>query len=305
MNAEAVPIYTAQAGALSGADSEMFSGPTPVTASAGALQTFSVSGLPARWEGEATAHAGAGFLRGSSHTLVNIENHQASLGSGTRAGGSHAVMNIDDMIISGAGTTIDTVLHLTLTGNLAASAIFHNALGGSGSYAEVAISISTPGGGGSGGARLGAAARAVGAPPPPPDNSLNLTNSGLLTGYGGGLLNLAIPLTALPLNSFFSISLGLDTTTLATYNVGGTGPNPVPIIAEAFSSFGHTFSFALDGPVFDLPVGYTVNSVAGDIENNSFVGLQAGPEPQSVPEPMTLSLLGAGLAGIGIARRRV
>ena len=55
--------------------------------------------------------------------------------------------------------------------------------------------------------------------------------------------------------------------------------------------FSDTASFALEGPVFDLPIGYTVNRMG--IVNNAY----------TVPEPGTvLSALGAGW--LMISRRR-
>lgn len=64
--------------------------------------------------------------------------------------------------------------------------------------------------------------------------------------------------------------------------------------AQALTSFGETLSFPDVGPVFNLPDGYTVNSVSGLIVDNRWVGvLQA-----TVPEPSTLVLLLVGGAGV-------
>jgi hypothetical protein len=38
----------------------------------------------------------------------------------------------------------------------------------------------------------------------------------------------------------------------------------------------HTFGFSSSGPVFNLPDGYTVNSVSGNIVDNHYVGVLAG-----------------------------
>jgi hypothetical protein len=63
--------------------------------------------------------------------------------------------------------------------------------------------------------------------------------------------------------------------------------------AEANSDFGGTLTFATDRPVFDLPAGYTANSVDGGIVDNVFV---------AVPEP---GCVAAGAVGVmALARRR-
>jgi len=70
--------------------------------------------------------------------------------------------------------------------------------------------------------------------------------------------------------------------------------------ATADMNYYDTLSFPTSGPVFNLPSGYTVNSVEGDIVNNAFLG---GPAA-SVPEPSSLVLIGTALLGLYVARRR-
>jgi hypothetical protein len=59
---------------------------------------------------------------------------------------------------------------------------------------------------------------------------------------------------------------------------------------SALNDFGSTLTFSTSGPAFDLPGGYTVNSVSADIVNNQYWG----GTTVSAPEPGTLFLLGSG-----------
>jgi hypothetical protein len=65
--------------------------------------------------------------------------------------------------------------------------------------------------------------------------------------------------------------------------------------AEANSDFGGTLTFATDRPVFDLPSGYTANSLDGGIVNNVFV---------AVPEPGSFALAGMALLMVALRFRR-
>jgi hypothetical protein len=56
----------------------------------------------------------------------------------------------------------------------------------------------------------------------------------------------------------------------------------------------NSFSFSRSGPVFDLPAGWTANSVDGTIVNNVFI-----------PEPSTALLVLAGLVGLVVRRARL
>lgn len=282
--------YFVEAGALSNLDHEQMTSSFEVVVTAGGIETFTIGSDLGVWAGDASAIAGPGFVGGSSHTSINITNHQCCLsGNSTRAGGTRSRMDIDDVVISGPAASVGGTLNLEFDGSFSAAANFANALGDAGGYAEVSISILLPNFSGGGGARLGVNGA----------NILSLTNSGLLAGYSGGPLFLAIPIANLPVNTPFGIHLELATTTLATYNVAGTGPAPVPIFAELFSTFDHTFSFATAGPVFTLSDGFTVNSAQGAIVDNQFVGLAA-----AAPEPGPLLLVLTGLAGLSLVQRR-
>jgi hypothetical protein len=71
--------------------------------------------------------------------------------------------------------------------------------------------------------------------------------------------------------------------------------------AQAIADASHTFSFPLNGPVFDLPPGFTFNAPDSFIVDNIFAPPSA--DVGSVPEPGTVSLLLAGLTGLLLTNR--
>lgn len=74
---------------------------------------------------------------------------------------------------------------------------------------------------------------------------------------------------------------------------GAANLNVTPQTAAA--DFRNTLRFATGMPVFDLPDGYTANSVSAGIVNNIY---------QPVPEPHTYAMLVGGLALLLLRRRR-
>lgn len=77
-----------------------------------------------------------------------------------------------------------------------------------------------------------------------------------------------------------------------------------PGSATSASDFGNTLSFIEGAPVFDLPAGYTVNSIDGNIVDNQFVG-----GPPAVPAlggsaHLAIVVLFVGISTRVLGRRR-
>jgi hypothetical protein len=68
-----------------------------------------------------------------------------------------------------------------------------------------------------------------------------------------------------------------------TYGGGGPGS------ADSFVNFSHTLGFPTSGVAFNVPTGYTVNSLDGTVMNNQFTPIG------TTPEPNTLLMMGSGL----------
>jgi hypothetical protein len=114
------------------------------------------------------------------------------------------------------------------------------------------------------------------------------TASGLLLGWPG-----PGPLFVVSTSSLM-VDAG-DLLTLSLRLVGQSTCNTLPLqtVASCSAAFGvDAFSFPTIGPVFNLPPGWTANSLDGSIVNNTFI-----------PEPSTALLLSAGLVGLAVRRR--
>ena len=113
-------------------------------------------------------------------------------------------------------------------------------------------------------------------------------------GCGGGVFtDPGLPLLTQPfvvgMDSPLLVQLRLDVDTTASNFGSGSS-------ADFFNSL----DFPIGTPLFVLPDGVTVNAPDSFVFDNIF----APPGAATAPEPATLALLGAGLAALGLARRR-
>lgn len=117
-------------------------------------------------------------------------------------------------------------------------------------------------------------------------NSVITTEShGILSGFDGDGVIQSLTFDA-PVNTPFTLELSLGV------NSGvGVAANQFAILASS-TDFGNTLTFATDGPVFNLPGGYTLNSAGANISNNSVV-----------PEPSTALLSLTGILLLHCCRR--
>jgi hypothetical protein len=100
----------------------------------------------------------------------------------------------------------------------------------------------------------------------------------------------------LPVGQVYSVHVDISANARGFVRILGTPADEFDSVGATgggSSDFQHTVSFPTSGPVFDLPPGYTVNSVSAGIINNQFV-----------PEPSTLWLSALSLAALFSRRRR-
>jgi hypothetical protein len=192
---------------------------------------------------------------------------------------SQAWVTFVDVVVTGpAGGIVSTVLNLNLDGGQLGGAA---ADPGGSAFASSSVNVAV----GINGASVGHGHREVNFG----SNTNTVTTIGLDM-LANGVGHIVTPAFNVTVGVPFEVYLELDTQASITANL----PSVFGMTAEANTDFSDTLSFALTGPVFNLPAGYTANSAAAGIVNNSFV----------VPEPSSLLLAFFGLAAVVLVRRR-
>jgi PEP-CTERM motif len=298
--ASAAPLFEATAGS----DSRSGSAPT----SAGDGQTFVDGALTRSYSASARADRGSVGARADSDASILGNQSCAGCTIGTTA---FARATFDDLIFSGADD-VTTSINLHIAGAL----VTGGRLGGpfeqfdSRASATFTATIAEPSGFGPlilGGSSSGLEARSV------EDNDpvMVFRQSRRLGDLGSATFNSdSIVVNELVTGAPFTVPV--DEPLILTLEMRASSSALVDArfsdVAHNVSSSGHgnffdTFSLPTSGPVFNLPQGYTVNSVSGLIVDNRWVGAPTS----AVPEPGSLTLLAlgiAGLGGIGWRRRR-
>ncbi len=197
---------------------------------------------------------------------------------------SQAYFRLDDLIFSGPDIRVETRGHLKLsehtTVDRTAPSLFplFNAtvLAGAGFRGNLGGLLDFEGG----------AFERLGAP------TSGFINSGIVpTNYSGGDVILTTPPVTVPTGVPIVYPLDFFATVIVqgVAQISGHGHGLVDA--------SHSLEFPTDGPVFDLPPGFTVNSADGLIVDNRWVGAVT---EVSVPEPPTLVLLASALPAIGV-----
>ena len=133
----------------------------------------------------------------------------------------------------------------------------------------------------------------------------SVTAQQLLDGVLLGTPDFTVPLnTEISLGMSIGTTVGLTLSVPVTCNVPPCATPQVPTASGGTEISGiDTFGFPTDGPVFNLPQGFTANSATGLIVNNRWVIPDIGPV-NPVPEPGTLVLFTASMLGMQMIRRR-
>jgi hypothetical protein len=252
------------------------SSPTPVSVSqsvSGPIQfTFSVGSATAG----ASASAAAGQLRLGANSTLNLPTGTFNGANVGAAGNATFSM---DFVLSGpqgtSGMLIPVTFNTVLTGSFGANASGAGGMGGVLSGGASAGLCSAAGTCGS--SSLGQLYA---------DSGGGFSATGLFGGLGAPFTSPTGSLVHV--GDTFTVTMGFDLSTLAFANNFTPGAGS----ANAFADFTHTLGFPTSGFAFNVPTGYTVNSLNGtSVVNNQFF-----PGGTVVtPEPNTLMLMGSGL----------
>ena len=247
--------------------------------------------------GEFTSIANSGVGPGgfSLNTVTTLDTHGATSGVETISSQAFGEWRFDDFVVTGTGsqsTPVLAAMNLWISGSLGGTESSDNegpltglSSGGGGFHFDIWLNGAHAGGG---------------------NWTWNLSNGtvaenieGMLIGHYGGSGSLADTVTSnqlmLPVGQVFDVRVLVNASSRAQVFIGGTPEDEFDTVhasAGGYSSFGSTVRFPFDRPVFDLPPGYTVNSVSAGVIDN-----------QVVPEPGTGALFALGILGFALRRR--
>jgi hypothetical protein len=214
-----------------------------------------------------------------SHAYSQIISPPVS-GNYAVGAGSTATATFSDMMVNGpVGSAISTSLNMNLSGGLLyGSGADSGSIGLAETQAVISVYVN--------GAFVGSGGL---------DERVDtrfgpfIHDNGMLSAWGTNNTGIVTPNFTVQSGVPFEVKLTLIASANTEVNFG-TGAGGT---AEANTDFSHTLSFALDGPVFNLPVGYTASSTDAHIVNNQLV---------SVPEPSGLALM-AGAMVLSLAMK--
>jgi hypothetical protein len=279
--AGADPYYIAALNNLSEGNPIYHTGTTPQTAE----YTYTFTGYPYPGYSMQTGALAGSVLKSYTHQQYSPPSNYIG-NYGVAAGPALAEFVLNDIIISGPAPpsgTIPVSVNLSLNGTLTATTTNSSGTG----YFDTHAWVQVNGGFSSNydfSGEMEALSHSQGGMT---TNSFAAT--GILSSFTGGfpgsgtVTTPSFNLTVGP----HAMSLTLSTRTDWLYDI----VTLISASGDANVDFFHSLSFATSGDVFNLPSGYTVNSVSGNIVNNRFVGASA-------PVPPSLLLLGSGLLGL-------
>jgi len=214
---------------------------------------------PVHWEGtfsdclgpeayvELDGSAGRGSLRALSHAVDAHLSEYDYYSSGM--GGVHAGMQFEDVVFEGPTGTVTTTMELNVHAILAAA----STRGTSTSHIEIDVYLGSH-------AQVGVASVQDGSDPDPPYTS-GLLASTLSGDAGGAVIDTSIRTEP------FEVPTNSTLILLIVLRASASAYDPIQA-ADASCDAGNTLSFPRNTPVFDLPAGYTVNSMEAGITDN-------------------------------------
>jgi hypothetical protein len=270
-SATSAPLYFARAETGAGSPTvQQFQSTDAVVANAGVLYLTS-GGVGTM---DASAAAGPGGLHASADATINVPS--SGLGGDGSVAAATSRMVLDDIVISPLPgtemplTQVPFSLALTISGSLDTLAhIGSPHIGLAEGDANIFVSGSLAGvvfGGDR--TKISQAAAATGVV-----TDFAISGTGILS---NGLGALVTPDAMVAINTPFTLDLTLKASATAGWRFDGTTSASTDALATAHANFSNSLTLGSNGRVFNLPAGYTANSIDGMIVDNRLV-----PEPSN------------------------